>query len=108
MPIVAGKLHRISQEVLNIYKRQEHRLPAREETVYSLTDTFYDLLKPIKKVDVLTEMILIVCLEDKIACLLDGGSLRESLGYTTVRVLTADGFIGYMQLWSHHWEPVSE
>ena len=108
MPIVVGKLHRISQEVLNIYKRQEHRITTTEETVYSLSQTFCGFLKPLKRVDVFSEMILIVCFEDKIAFLIDGGSLRESLGYSTFRVLTADGVVGYMQLWSHHWEPVSE
>lgn len=100
MPLVSGKIHKITQETLNLLKR---------------FDFTADNIKPVcdcngKVIGIVRncEAIVIISFEDTIASRLTMGTWHEGMGFKTVKVLTADGKIGYMQLLPEQWEPVLE
>ena len=97
MPLVSGKIHKITQETLNLLKRFDWTAD-NIKTVYDCDGKAVGIVRN-------CEAIVIISFEDTIASRLTMGTWHEGMGFKTVKVLTADGKIGYMQLLPEQWEP---
>jgi len=100
MPLVSGKMHKLTKQTYDLLLRFD----MGKDNIKSVCDYDGKAIGVVRNCDA----ILIISFEDTIAERLTMGTWHEGMGFKTVKVLTADGTIGYIQLLPNQWEPVLE
>ena len=100
MPLISGKMHKLTQQTYDLLLRFD----MGKDNIKPVCDCDGKAIGLVRNCD----PIVIICFEDTIAKRLPMGVWHEGMGFKTVKVLTADGTIGYIQLLTNQWEPVLE
>ena len=80
MPLISGKMHKVTQETLDLLKRFDWTAD-NIRTVYDCDGKEIGLVRN-------CDPIVIICFEDTIAKRLVMGTWHEGMGFKTVKVLT--------------------